>query len=79
MRFRTHFPFALHALRFFLAAVSSPLRTKALLARAKTPAGGPLQDLETWSTFDSPSGYGQTGSEKIMMVLSEKAPGLGGR
>jgi acetylornithine deacetylase/succinyl-diaminopimelate desuccinylase-like protein len=73
MRCRPHLPFfTLSCLFFFsLAAVSFAAPDQALLARAKQLQEDLLQDLETLVNIDSPSGYG-AGSEKIMLVLSEK-------
>jgi glutamate carboxypeptidase len=79
MRFRTHFLFAFSCLVVSsLAAVSFAAPGQALLARAKHLQEDLLQDLETLVNIDSPSGYG-AGSEKIMMVLSEKLRVLGGK
>ena len=79
MRFRNHFPLALPFLFvFFLAPVTFAAPDQALLARAKQLQDDLLQDLQTLVNIDSPSGYG-TGSEKIMMVLSERLRTLGGK
>ena len=60
-----------------MAAVSFAAPDSALLARAKELREDLLQDLEILVNIDSPSGYGP-GSEKIMIVLSEKFRTLGG-
>ena len=79
MRFRNHFLSALPFLFvFFLAPVSFAAPDQALLARAKQLQEDLLQDLQTLVNIDSPSGYG-AGSEKIMMVLSERLRTLGGK
>jgi glutamate carboxypeptidase len=77
---KRNFPFALSLLLFFflLATISFAAPDQALLARAKQLQEYLLQDLQTLVNIDSPSGYG-AGSEKIMMVLSEKLRTLGGK
>ena len=74
------FPFSLSLLLFFfsLTTISFAAPDPALLARAKHLQDDLLQDLETLVNIDSPSGYG-AGSEKIMLVLSEKLRTLGGK
>ncbi len=61
-----------------LATFSSATSDQALLTRAKQVQEDLLQDLETLVNIDSPSGYG-AGSERIMLVLSEKLRTLGGK
>jgi len=79
MRFRTHFSFALSCFFVvFLAALSFAASDQALLTRAKQLKEDLLQDLETLVNIESPSGYG-AGSEKIMILLSEKLRTLGGK
>ena len=62
----------------FLAATSLAAPDPPLLSRAKQLQDDLLRDLETLVNIDSPSGYG-AGSERIMMILSEKLQALGGR
>jgi len=78
-RFKTYFRLALALLLVFsLAAISYAAPGQGLLTRAKQLQEDLLQDLETLVNIDSPSGYG-AGSEKIMMILSEKLRTLGGK
>ena len=74
------FPFALSLLLFFffLPTISFATPDPVLLARAKNLQEDLIRDLETLVNIDSPSGYG-AGSEKIMIILSEKLRTLGGK
>ncbi len=77
--FKTCLLFALPLLLVFLPpTISFAAPGQALLVRAKQMQEELLQDLERLVNIDSPSGYG-AGSEKIMMVLSEKLRALGGK
>jgi glutamate carboxypeptidase len=73
-----HFSLSLLLFFFSLTTISFAAPDPALLARAKHLQDDLLQDLETLVNIDSPSGYG-AGSEKIMLVLSEKLRTLGGK
>jgi glutamate carboxypeptidase len=78
-RFKSYFLFSLACLFFcFQAASSWSAPDQALLTRAKQLQEDLLQDLANLVNIDSPSGYG-AGSEKIMLILSEKLRDLGGK